>query len=298
MGQSEISLATFTNSPVSGRPYNLQHININGFTMPPSIPDPAFWRPSINESYPRIHVGQHWADKSYSVFCFFERIPDNDNTHPSGPILWAVHPLGDPLLRQPEWIEFNDFIANMPGQTRPGTWAVNINVCQLVTRELRYRYFQQQQLSLDAPVYDAADLARAAQEKKTRRAAAAQMREQQEIMAANRGVGQAGLASLPTQAAQGVHRVQGVQEVRESQGLRGFQAGQPCDSAQPSQSTSGGPITRGVKESKSENDKEERRSENGIKSTVTTRGRSLTIASGAALQPLPPSARPNKRARS
>merc|ERR1712093_16955 len=276
MGQSEISLATFTNSPVSGRPYNLQHININGFTMPPSIPDPAFWRPSINESYPRIHVGQHWADKSYSVFCFFERIPDNDNTHPSGPILWALH----------------------------------INVCQLVTRELRYRYFQQKQLSLDAPVYDAADLARAAQEKKTRRAAAAQMREQQEIMAANRGVGQAGLASLPTQAAQGVHQVQGVQrsqggqgvqgvqEVRESQGLRGFQAGQPCDSAQPSQSTSGGPITRGVKESKSENDKEERRSENGIKSTVTTRGRSLTIASGAALQPLPPSARPNKRARS
>ncbi|KAG4413977.1 hypothetical protein IFR04_012893 [Cadophora malorum] len=155
--------------------------------MPPSIPDPAFWRPSINESYPRIHVGQHWADKSYSVFCFFERIPDNDNTHPSGPILWALHPLGDPLLRQPEWIEFSDFIANMPGQTRPGTWAVNINVCQLVTIELRYRYFQQQQLSLDAPVYDAADLARAAQEKKTRRAAAAQMREQQEIMAANRG---------------------------------------------------------------------------------------------------------------
>merc|ERR1712093_156003 len=260
MGQFYISLATFTNSPVSGRPYNLQHININGFTMPPSIPDPAFWRPSINESYPRIHVGQHWADKSYSVFCFFERIPDNDNTHPSGPILWALHPLGDPLLRQPEWIEFNDFIANMPGQTRRG--------------------------------------------------AAAQMREQQEIMAANRGVGQAGLASLPTQAAQGVHQVQGVQrsqggqgvqgvqEVRESQGLRGFQAGQPCDSAQPSQSTSGGPITRGVKESKSENDKEERRSENGIKSTVTTRGRSLTIASGAALQPLPPSARPNKRARS
>merc|ERR1712093_296244 len=271
MGQFYISLATFTNSPVSGRPYNLQHININGFTMPPSIPDPAFWRPSINESYPRIHVGQHWADKSYSVFCFFERIPDNDNTHPSGPILWALHPLGDPLLRQPEWIEFNDFIANMPGQTRPGTWAVNINVCQLVTRELRYRYFQQQQLSLDAPVYDAADLARAAQEKKTRRAAAAQMREQQEIMAANRGVGQAGLASLPTQAAQGVHQVQGVQRSQGGQG---------------------------VKESKSENDKEERRSENGIKSTVTTRGRSLTIASGAALQPLPPSARPNKRARS
>lgn len=131
------------------------------------------------------------------------------------------------------------------------------------------------------------------------------MREQQQIMAAHRGGGQVGLASGLILAAQGVKEYQGAQRGQGCQGVGSSGKSRTLRtsgrSARRISSTIKINLGRSTnsRDNKKANDKEVTRSEDDIKPirlTVTTRGRSLTMASGAVLKPVSPSSRPNTRA--
>ncbi|KAE8442396.1 hypothetical protein EG329_003413 [Mollisiaceae sp. DMI_Dod_QoI] len=129
---------------------------IDNANKPIPIPDPRFCRPSKEEWYPRLHIGQHWQDHSIPVY-FYIRSPVKSSQPPlpNTPLLiaFAITALGDPLYSKPKHIHFGNFLKHMIGQNPCFGEDVKRGMEFAMPKILQDRYFKQQRFREDVPVY-------------------------------------------------------------------------------------------------------------------------------------------------